>query len=130
MRRVSEGLLLGESHLHQALTDLLNGLGAVDCKTRHPRLSKAPLRVALKITHLRRSRKPTAGSRPGKQGQPCRRVRISSLRVLRKADWAFTRMAQRAARVDHSLLLQAGNSHIRQARSFIFVRSLVEGERR
>ena len=59
MRRISEGPLLGESQLREALEHLLNGLTAGDCKRRYSRSLEPSLRAALKNIDLKPPGEPT-----------------------------------------------------------------------
>ena len=68
MRRVSEGLLLGESQLREALEHLLNGLATGDGKRRYSRSPGTSLRLPFQNIGLRLFEEP-AGIVPGILGE-------------------------------------------------------------
>ena len=128
MRRVSEGPLLGESQLREALTHLLNGPAAVAFNRPHFRSPKIPLRATPKNIYLKRSCAPQGmpWRITGPGAQSCR-VGNHPIRVPRNGNAPVVRMAQSANYAEQGLLPRSVNQFIREAKSFVFVRSLAEG---
>jgi hypothetical protein len=88
MRRVSEGLLLGESHLREASTYLLNGLAAVDLERPRSRSPKAVTATLKNIDLTRSYGQEHAGSGAAEPEPQFRRLQTFPMRVLSRAGTA------------------------------------------
>ena len=127
MRRISEGVPFGESHLREVLTDLLNRLAVVGFKRCRARLSERFFRPTRKNIHSEPSYRGTVVALRVAPNKPQRsRHRNGLIPVVQNPDESFTRMGTDADYAERGLLPLSAQEFLQGARSFtsiVFVAS-------